>query len=114
MKNAIGSGDIVEVTLAGTVASGAPVQIGQMFGLAMEAGVSGDVIAIARVGVFDQVPKNNTEAFTDGQLVYWDGTELRNASATGRLIVGLAVGAAASAAATATVYLDGVARADQA
>jgi predicted RecA/RadA family phage recombinase len=52
------------------------------------------------------MPKASGEAFTQGQVLYWDGTQLSGTSTTTSTRAGRAAVAAASAATTADVLLN--------
>jgi predicted RecA/RadA family phage recombinase len=73
-QNYIESGEVKDHVLSGTVASGAVVEIGDMVGVALGKGVSGDTVSVALEGVFE-VPKvtGSGKAFTLGQKVYSKG-----------------------------------------
>lgn len=60
-------------------------------------------------GVF-RLPKNTSDAITEGQRVFWDNTAktIRTASASGRFMVGTAVKAQNAADATCDVRVDGI------
>jgi len=63
------------------------------------------------IGKFDEcvftLAKHTGEAFTDGELLYWDATNKRlTASSTGNTRAGRSYGTAASAATTANVILN--------
>jgi predicted RecA/RadA family phage recombinase len=57
-----------------------------------------------------RLPKNVTEALTEGQIAYWDNAAkaIRNASLAGRFIVGSVRKAQASTDTTADVLLNGI------
>lgn len=73
-QNYIESGEVKDFVLSGTVTTGSVVEIGDMVGVALKSGVSGDTIAVALEGVFE-VPKvtGSGKAFTLGQKVYSKG-----------------------------------------
>lgn len=73
MKNFVQEGDVLHVTLSGTVASGDVVKAGSVIGVATTSGVSGDVIAVAVEGVFN-VAKKSTDTPSQGAALYWDDT----------------------------------------
>lgn len=111
MKDFKQKGDKVNVVAGGTIASGSVQQVGQMIGVAQNGAVSGETYVLDRKGVFE-LPKNNTEAWTQGETLYWDGTEVRNASAATRLLIGYAFEARLAADTTGFVVMDGTARED--
>jgi predicted RecA/RadA family phage recombinase len=73
MKNFIEQGHTINFTLAGTVAAGDPIVIGKFVGIAVNGGVSGDVIAVKLTGVYEVI-KKGTDVLAAGDLVYWDTT----------------------------------------
>lgn len=64
-------GDVIDYTLSGTVSSGAVVELSHTLGVALESGVSGDVISVAIEGVF-QLPKVSAAVFAVGEKLIWD------------------------------------------
>jgi predicted RecA/RadA family phage recombinase len=91
MKNFIGIGNRVTVTADAVTTSGQAVLIGSLFGIAETAAAIGDPLALVLSGIFD-LPKTASQAWTVGQLVYWDAatSSLTNVAATNKL-VGVAV-----------------------
>jgi predicted RecA/RadA family phage recombinase len=71
-QNYIESGERKDFVLSGTVTSGSIVEIGDMVGVALGSGVSGETIVVALEGVFE-LPKV-TGAITIGQKVYSNGS----------------------------------------
>lgn len=70
-----GEGQIIHVTLGGTVAEGDIDEIGdKVIGLALAAGVSGDVIAYAISGRWNGVPKAAGTAWAQGDVLDWDAS----------------------------------------
>lgn len=111
MKNFKGMGDLQTFTAVAAVSSGDGVQIGQAFGVAQTDAAIGARFAMKMMGNF-LLPKNNTEVFAEGALVYWDGTELTT-TATGNLLVGYVVDAALLADTEATVFISPAPRPDE-
>lgn len=70
MKNFIAPGEVMDVTLSGTVASGDVVVAGALVGVAQSSGVSGDTIAVSLCGVYEVAKA--TGAISQGAQVYWD------------------------------------------
>ena len=91
MKNFIGVGNRVTLVAAAVTTSGQAVLIGSLFGIAESAAAIGDPLVLAMNGIFD-LPKTASQAWTVGQLIYWDTATSRvtNVVATNKL-VGLAV-----------------------
>jgi len=82
-QNYIESGDVKDVTLSGTVTSGSIVEIGELVGVALGSGVSGDVVAVALEGVFELTKVTGSgKSFTLGQKVYSNGAGSVTPSAT--------------------------------
>lgn len=109
-QNYIESGEVKDFTLSGTVTSGSIVEIGDMVGVALGSGVSGDKVAVKLKGVFT-LPKA-TGAITIGQKLYskGDGTVTTAADnggtpATAYKFAGNAWEAATSSATTVAVKL---------
>jgi len=72
-KNRVQNGDRITVTLTGTVASGDPIRIGDMLGVCLTDGVSGDDIACA-VSQVHNLPKLSTETYTQGDVLHFDAS----------------------------------------
>lgn len=107
--NILDDGEQIDITASGNVTSGQLLVAGQMFGVALISGVSGDRIPVA-TGVRATLPKMNaaSNAFTVGANVHWDATNaVVTASATSNLKIGVATAAAATSDATAIVRLNG-------
>ena len=98
MKNFIGVGNRVTLVAAAATASGQAVLIGSLFGIAESAAATGDPLVLALNGIYD-LPKAASQAWTVGQLIYWDVATSRvtNVVATNKLVgvAVLAVGAGA-------------------
>jgi predicted RecA/RadA family phage recombinase len=113
MTNFQHKGDTVTVAAPGTVASGAGVKVGSIFGIASYDAVLNDSLELARKGVFDIA--KDTSTFSQGDLVYWDDSAKKATStATGNLLIGMAELAAATGVATVTTILLGPALSSQA
>lgn len=110
MKNYVQPGNTVTFTASGAVASGQPVTMGSLFGVAVTAAANGQSFEATLVGIFD-LPKA-TGAVTAGQLIYWDASEAEastSADSGANKLIGAAIKEAGSAAATVRVRLNGVA-----
>jgi len=98
MKNFIGVGNRVTLTATAAIASGQPVLIGSLFGIAENFAAIGDPLVLVLNGIFD-LSKTASQAWTVGQLIYWDVATSRvtNVVATNKLVgvAVLAVGAGA-------------------
>lgn len=73
MLNSVQPGRVVTVPAPYNVASGAGCLVGTLFGVAAFTAASGADVEIEVVGVFD-LPKLAAQAWTVGQLLYWDDT----------------------------------------
>ena len=111
-QNFVQSGDVLQYTAGATIASGAPVLVGDLLGVALGSAVNGDVISLAVEGVFNIAKRTHasTAAMAQGTKVYWDATNSRldntdNSAANKH--VGYAAIAAASTDTTVAVRLLG-------
>jgi len=66
-----GEGNVIDITLGGTVIAGAMVAIGHLLGVYLSGGDSGDVVPVQISGVFS-LPAVTGAAFTVGESVVWD------------------------------------------
>lgn len=64
-------GNVLSYTCAGTIAVGAVVELKHNIGVALKAGVSGDVIPVAIEGCFT-VPKVSAAVWVVGEKLIWD------------------------------------------
>lgn len=69
--NYVQPGDVIPFTLTGTVAANSVVKVGQTLGVALDGGVSGDVIQVAIQGVFT-LPKVSDAVIKAGESLVWD------------------------------------------
>lgn len=108
--NNIQRGDVLDFTApTGGVTSGTPVLIGSLLVVPVADALEDDVFAAQAIGVFEIA--KSTNAFTEGQLAYWDDSNSRvTSTATDNTLVGVAAAAAGTSDATALIRLDGVAR----
>jgi len=72
-KNYSGEGNVINVTLSGTVAAGDVVVLGSMVGVYLSSGVSGDVVVVALDGVFN-LAKVDAAVIAQGEEVTWDAS----------------------------------------
>lgn len=112
MQNYIQNGHIIRVTTpAGGIASGAPLIVGSIFGVAAYSSAEGDPVELSTTGVF-QLPKASAAVLTVGARVAWDNTVKEvTTPATGRIPIGVAAEAAGNGITSVAVRLDGVATA---
>jgi len=106
MKTMLSSGERVNVTTpSGGLTSGLGALIGAMFGIAMNTTLQGETNVLVRVGEFNQ-PKATGEAWTQGQLLYWDNTNKRaTTTASGNTKFAVASAAQIAGATTGDVIL---------
>lgn len=102
-QNYIESGERKDYVLSGTVTSGSLVEIGDMVGVALRSGVSGETITVALEGVFE-VPKVSG-AITLGQKLYSNGSGSVTTTEGSNKVAGYAWTAATSGASTVQVKL---------
>lgn len=108
MKNQVQKGDAMTVTApAGGMVSGQGYLFGSMFGVAAETVAAGVQTTIWLVGVYT-LAKNSAEAWTVGELVYWDNTAFHcTATATSNKLIGVAEAAAGNPSSVGNVRLNG-------
>jgi predicted RecA/RadA family phage recombinase len=100
-KNFVQPGDVLEITSAGAVVSGAAVLVGSLLGVALNSVAgAGEKVSLAVQGVFD-LPKVGSQAWTVGALIYWTGTACTTTASTNKLI-GVAAAAVGSGAGETT------------
>lgn len=63
-------GDMVNVTLDGTYASGVGISLSDRAGVVSQAGVVSDIVPVALEGIF-RLAKLNTDTVAVGQKLYW-------------------------------------------
>ncbi len=111
MKNFVQPGDVVPITAPALLASGDPVLVGSLFGVATTDIANGAEGEVQVEGVFD-LPKTTGggTAFAEGDVARFDvsaGAFDPTAAASGDADVGLVVKAAADGDATVRVKLSG-------
>jgi predicted RecA/RadA family phage recombinase len=103
-QNYIQEGDVIEITAAAAITSGAPVAVGAIAGVALETVASGSAVRVQLKGVFT-VPKASG-AITLGAAVYLVAANGNvSTTASGNIFMGHAVAAAASGDATVNIRL---------
>lgn len=112
MRNGIQDGKAMTFTApSGGVVSGTPVLIGALLVVPVTTNAEGERFAGETEGVI-QHTKVGSQAWTEGQKIFWDNTNKRftNASATGLFPCGVAAEAVSNAAGNTLgkVRLDGV------
>jgi len=111
MQNYIQPGRVLTFTApAGGVKSGVGVKVGQLFVVPAADAAAGTMFEGKATGVF-ALPKLSAQAWTEGQLIYWDAANDRctSASAAGLLPIGCAAAAAANPSTSGLVRLNGTA-----
>jgi predicted RecA/RadA family phage recombinase len=104
-KNFVQPGNVLTITAGGSVASGSPVPIGDLIGIALNAAVTGETVDLRLDGVWE-LPKVSADTITAGQSVYWDaGNNLVTETASTHQKLGHAVAAAGNGAGTVRVRL---------
>jgi len=109
MNNYIQPGNILDFTApSGGVVSGVPLLIGALVVVPGISADQGEVFSGAVEGVFDlpAATHASTQAWTEGQLLYWDNTAKKfTITATDNTKKGVAAAAKASTAAVGRVKL---------
>lgn len=111
MKNYVGPGNTQPFVAGANVASGEPVLIGTIVGIAVAAVANGET-GLANLGGVYSVAKAASQAWTVGAKVYWDNTgKVFTTTASGNTLAGTAVVAVGSGAdeTTGVVRLSGIA-----
>lgn len=108
MRNFVQTGDTLTFTSPAPVTSGQGVVMNSLFGVAASAAAANDPFEAAVVGVFE-LPKT-AGTIDAGAKVYWKAdTANVTTTATGNKLIGAATEAAADAATTVRVRLNGTA-----
>jgi predicted RecA/RadA family phage recombinase len=91
MRNFVARGDRIVITATSNVTSGSGVLVGSLFGVAEGDIANGAEGVIVLEGVFD-LPKAPSQAWTVGQLIYWDTANSRATNVAGsNKLIGVAV-----------------------
>lgn len=105
--NYLSAGHNVSVTAPAVKSSGDGVLVGSIFGVAQTDAANGADLEIATMGVYT-LPKLSAQAWTLGQLVYWDDTNSRCTTvASGNKLIGAATAVAANPSDDGSVRLNG-------
>lgn len=105
-SKAVQEGDRITFTAGAAIASGDPVQIGEMVVAAAGAYANGDTKAVGIAVGVHEFPKVTANAFAQGDVVYFDGTNMTT-TATSNVKAGTAWAAAANGDTTVLVKLSG-------
>jgi len=113
MKNFVQTGNILRLTApSGGVESGTAYLIGGLLVVALHDADATEAFSAVSEGVVELAKEATTAAFTEGEIVYWDGTAGQaDESATGRYPVGTCVSGAIAADTTVKLKLFGYATA---
>jgi predicted RecA/RadA family phage recombinase len=108
-KNFIQPGDVVTVTVPGSVKSGSLIVVGNLAGVCAYDAAGGAEVELAVTGVFE-LPKAIGQ-INEAARVWWSTADgnVKNATGTGLWPIGVAVKAASSTDTTVRVRLNGVA-----
>lgn len=111
MKNYIQEGKTYTGPAPANVSSGEFVVFNAaLSGVAIHSALNTAACTVERRGAFT-LPKATGEAWTPGDLLYWDATNKRfTKTSSGNTLRGMVYEAAISGATSGVVYLDGVAR----
>lgn len=91
MKNFVAVGNTIEFTAAAAIASGEPVVIGTLIGIANGPVANGARGVANLTGVYD-LAKAASQAWTVGAKVYWDATnKVATTTSSGNTLLGAAV-----------------------
>jgi predicted RecA/RadA family phage recombinase len=104
--NYIQPGDVLEVTAPEATTSGDGTLVGLLFGVALHDADNGAVVRIQTTGVFE-LPKVSAQAWTVGQLIYWDDGNDRCTTVDTNYAIGVATAVAANPSSTGHVRLLG-------
>ena len=110
MRNYVEEGQSLTLTAPYIVAPGAGMLVGNIFAVAKNPAAAGVPVDAMLRGVF-AMAKAAGQAWTQGQMVYWDNTALNvTTTAAGNRIIGAASQAQAAGDTVGRVMLDGIAR----
>lgn len=104
-KNFVAKGDVVQYTAGADIISGQPVLMGDILGVALKDIANGDSGSVSIDGVWE-LAKLSTDAFSIGQILFWDAGNSRLTSTAGsNKPVGLAFEAALNPSSTCKIKL---------
>jgi len=107
MKNYITDGKTLSLLAPYAVTSGSGLLVGSIFGVASNDAANGADVEAVTAGVFT-LAKNSAEAWTVGELIYWDDTnKVVTATSTSHKLIGVATAIAANPSSTGNVRLNG-------
>lgn len=108
MKTQVGNGDTLALTAPVAFVSGTGYKVGSMFGIAGFSCAIGESGVLWLRGVYTHA-KTSAQAWTVGQLLYWDDTNkvVTSAAGTANLKIGFATAVAANPSSTGSIRLNG-------
>ena len=107
MQNYVQPGNNITLPAPYAVASGGGALVGSIFGVATGTYAISEVGEFTTRGVFE-LAKTSAQAWTVGQLIYWDDTnKVATSVSTSNKLIGVAVAVAANPSSTGTVRLNG-------
>ena len=114
MNNYQQSGNILTLTApGGGVVNGTGYRIGNLFVVAMATVAVGESFSGLAVGVVE-LPKNNTQAVSEGDLIYWNaGAGEATTTPNSNMLIGAVTEDALAADTVCKIRLNGVARANE-
>ena len=97
----------IPYTASSDISAGSLIAVGSMVGYAENAIANTATGLLATSGTFTVSKHNSSNALTDGQIVYLNPTngKIYNASSSGYIACGYAVGSATATATTCTIFL---------
>lgn len=105
-------GKVIAITAGSNITKGAPVVVGDLFGVATDNALSGAELVVALDGVYDGLPSDG-QAADIGKKAYWSGSAVTKdaddgeTSPTAYKHIGYFFAAVAASAETCTVKLLG-------
>lgn len=87
MKNFISQGNYVDVPAPAKVASGSPLLVGSLFGVATCDADAGEMVSLCVSGVVELALKTDEPAMSAGAKAYWNTTGV-TATASGNTFIG--------------------------
>ena len=106
MKNSVSMGNVITITAAADIASGAMVLIGKRVGVAVADIKNAATGAVQMVGEFT-IAKLSTDVVAQGDLLYWDNTNKRLTTTVGsNTLAGFATAPAGSGASTVNIKIN--------
>ena len=106
MKNYVAKGDYIPLISPYARLAGEAAIVGNIFGVAVDDVANGATGQFATEGIFT-LPKNVTQAMTQGQRVFWDNTNKNlTTTSTANVCVGCVTAAALAADTTVPLLIE--------